>query len=364
MRNSRSRIQRRGIAVVACGLTLVLGLSGCSASYWPDLSPEVDETATTETAEPNGTLATVPVSQQQIQAIIDGVSEAAKAGDEELDASLLEDRFAGDALAQRAANYKVRQEVDDYGSTPAHITNKLLNYQLIQSTEGWPRTLFVTVESEAVEDEDGNVGDAPSLALVLQQRIPQENFRVTRVISLRGGIDMPQAAPADEGTAVLSDDLESLVLPPGEVGTAYAAILQQGAEAEEAEFFDLESDPLVENYGIALTQQTREASDAEDMEFSVTVEQGPERVVSLSTGVGGALVLTTVVESQIVASKDDGRYKPQAQGAVSALSGLSGQQDRIVREVAHQILFFVPSKADGSKIQLLGVTSELVGAGN
>jgi hypothetical protein len=49
---------------------------------------------------------------------------------------------------------------------------------------------------------------------------------------------------------------------------------------------------------------------------------------------------------------------------VTALSGLTGEQERLVQEVAHQLLFYVPSKTDGSKIQLLGVTSELVGVRN
>src|SRR5690606_38986493 len=148
----------------------------------------------------------------------------------------------------------------------------------------------------------------------------------------RGGIEMPQAAPAEEGTAWLANDLERLVLQPGKVGESYAAILQGGIEAAEAAPFELTADPLIENDGQAWVANAKAKSESEDktQQYSVTVEQGPEQIVSLSTGVGGALVATTVIESQVVDSAG-GRYKPQAEGAVSALSGLTGQQDRIVR---------------------------------
>ena len=363
MRSNTRRRSFTGVAT-AVGLTAMLALSGCSASYWPDFSEQPAESADTEVVE-KGDLATVPVTEAQIHAIVDRVALAAAEGDENLDPDALATRFAGDALEQRTANYKIRDSVPDYGSIPAPITKELLKYQLVQSTAGWPRTLFLTVASDPIVAEDGTEGEAPSLALMLPQRIPQENFRVTRVVSLRGGIEMPQAAPAEEGTAVLSDNLESLVMQPGAVGEAYAAILQGGADIEGAEAFELTDDPLLEHYGKAWVAQSKEKSDADQktQTYSVAIEQGEESIVSLSTGVGGAIVATTVIESQIVDS-DGSRHKPQAEGAVSALSGLSGQQERIVRKVAHQLLFFVPSKEDGSKIELLGVTSELVGAGS
>ncbi|WP_244301076.1 hypothetical protein [Leucobacter insecticola] len=186
-------------------------------------------------------------------------------------------------------------------------------------------------------------------------------------MALRGGISMPQAAPVEEGTALLSNDLETLMLPPGEVGTAFASVLQGGTGVEQAKLFDLTAEPLLENYGLAYAQKVQqdlEASGQQSMVFSDTVSQGEQRPTALSTGVGGALVATTLIEQRTLDSAG-GRYKPEATGLVTALSGLSGQQDRIVQEIAHQILFFVPSKSDdGAKIQVLGVSSELVGARN
>ncbi len=361
---------RRG-ALPALGLTAAIALTGCSPSYWPQGAapePTVEEPAPTPSA-----VAPVPVSEGQLSRIVTDVAESAALGDESLDVAHLSARFGGDALTQRTANYTIRAAIPEYAVLPPHITNQELDYELVQSTEGWPRTLFVTVAStpgnqpilvegeEAPEDEVAS----PSLALVMTQQTPHQNYLVSRVIALRGGISMPQAAPAEDGTALLSNEIETLTLPPGQVAQAYATLLQDGADAAPAQYFDLSTDTLLENYGKVRAAKEQAASDekGQTMRFSAAARPGDEKPIALSTGAGGALVATTVIEEQIVDS-EGGRYKPQAKDAVTALSGLEGEQDRLVQEVAHQLLFFVPSKTEDAQIQLLGVTSELVGVRN
>lgn len=367
---------RRG-AIPALGIMLALGLGGCSASYWPDLSPKPTTKAPTENS--SSALPPVPVTEGQMDRIVEQIAEVAGKGDDTLDAAALEPRFTGDALVQRTANYTIRKEVPDYGVVPPRITKKRLDYKLVQSTDSWPRTVFVTVASETQgpsssegSSEDSSEGSSedkqaasPSLAMILTQETPQENYLVSREIALQGGISMPQAAPAEDGTALLSNDLETLVLTPGEVGETFAMLLQDGKNIPEAALFDLTTDTLIDNYGAARAQKTQQESDAkgQTLKFSAQVHQGNEAPLALSTGVGGAIVATTVIDEQIVDSAG-GRYKPQASGAVTALSGLSGEQNLLVQEVAHQLLFFVPGKSENLKIELLGVTSELVGVRN
>lgn len=351
-------------AVPALGVAVALGLTGCSADYWPEIAPDTAVEDDIETTEAPDVVAPVPVTESQIDRIIANVSEVANDADESLDVELLEQRFTGDALRQREANYQIRAKIPDYGVNPPRITGDELDYQLVQSTEGWPRTLLLTVASEKAGDgseEDGEKSSSPSLALLLTQTEPHENFLVSRVIALHGGIEMPHAAPVEEGTALLSDDLQSLVLAPGEVGVAFASVLELGEESEYYDTFDLADETLLENYGLARAERAqKDAEDADTpLEHSVSAEQGEQPPTALSTGVGGALVATTVVEEQSVDS-GGGRYKPQATGALTALSGLEGQQDRIVQVIEHQMLFFVPNKDDGGQIQLLGETSELV----
>src|SRR5690606_12294 len=205
----------------------------------------------------------VPVTDGQLSRIVQRVSELSNEADDGLNVDLLGERFTGDALAQRTANYTIRSAMPEYSVVPPRITDRELDYELVQSTESWPRTIFVTVESTSGSDdpadavvEDPTAEDAtdpeeteapatsPSLALVLTQETPQQNYQVSRVLALRGGISMPQAAPAEQGTALLAHDIESLVAPPGEVGAQFAAVLQGGAEVPEAEAFDIEDDTL------------------------------------------------------------------------------------------------------------------------
>lgn len=357
------------LAVPVLGLALVLGLSGCSPSYWPSGPDPTAESAPAEPSDQN--VAPVPITQPQIDRIIRDIVDVAATADEELDAEPLSARFTGDALTQRKANYKIRQKVKDYEVLLPRITDEQLGYELVQSTEDWPRTIFVTVASQSAEpaaetdaaDEEAEPPPAsPSLAMMLSQPSPIENYRVTRLFALRGGIVMPEAAPSDEGTALLAPDLGSLALTPAEVGPAYAEILAGKTDTETAALFNLEGDSIVEKSGAAWMRTAKAAAkeDKSDVKYSVSVAESDSPIVSLSTGVGGALVTTTIHESRIEAKGGD--YRPKAVGAVTALSGLEGPQDRIVSTVSHQLLFFVPSGTSGDLIQLLGYTTELVGA--
>jgi len=363
----------RRAALPALGLAIALGVSGCAPSYWPSLDRPANDVAPEGEVETN--VAPVPVTQPQIDRIVADIVAVAATGDESLDAKGLGTRFRGDALAQRAANYKIRKSVPKYEVQLPRITDEQLGYELVQSTEGWPRTLFITLASEsptADEKKDAAADEAsgeesappasPSLALLLTQQNPVENFHVSRIFALRGGITMPEAAPSDEGTALLAPDLQSLALPPSEVGTAYAKILAGDRESERASLFDLEDDNIMAKSGSSWVKAAKAAAkkDGNNVKYSVKVAQSESPVLSLSTGVGGALVTTTLTEQRIESQSGD--YRPKAVGAVTAVSGLKGAQKRIVSSVAHQLLFYVPSGTSGEKIQLLGYTTELVGA--
>lgn len=378
---------RRAVALPALGLAAALALSGCSPSYWPDLSKQTEQEAPQESESDSATtVAPVPVSQAQIDRIISEIAALAGEADDKLDTSELKTRFTGDALAERAANYKIRKAVSDYEVVVPRISDEQLGYQLVQSTEAWPRTVFVVVASENPDAADAEVADAeaadaessdgeapaeeeqdsPSLALIMTQQSPHENFLVSRTIALRGGITMPEAAPAEEGTALLADDLQTLALTPAEVGPAYASILAGGTDVEQAEHFDLEGDSLIERSGAAWVAQSASAASSagQGIQYSVSAKQSDETIVSLSTGVGGALVATTVLETRVEAPEEGGRWRPTVPKSLAALSGLEGQQEKLVSVVAHQLLFYVPGKTSEEPIQLLGYTSDLVDAGN
>lgn len=393
-RRLRRLSRANSVAAPALVLAGVLAVTGCSPSYWPDFSEKEPEVVLQPEQPPTGP--SLPITEGQLERILDEVVLVASEADDALDVTVLESRFAGDALKQRTASYKIRADVPDYAMVPPRLSDEQLGYDLVQTTQSWPRTIFVAVASgtEAIPDE-GEVDDevpaepeeseevatpeamtplsdaenadepTPSLALLLTQTSPHENYRVANIITLRGGITMPEAAPASEGTALLSPDTQTLMLSPGEIGDAFAAALIGELDEATAELFDLEDDPLIARSGIAWVTQSQERADADGFEvrYSVEVNTREKSVTSLSVSEGGALVAVTVVEKR-VSDTEGSTTRVRAEGAISALSGLTGQQEKIVSEVAHQLLFYVPSKVSGETIQLLGATSELVGAGN
>lgn len=371
MQRRRDVKQLQRVSLPAVALVGALALSGCSPSYWPDFSGQ--QTQTPEVApQPQQTgVAPVPVTSQQIDRILDDIVSVAATGDESLDAAVLESRFTGDALRQRTANYTIRAAVPDYPLVPPQLTDEQLSYDLVQSTQGWPRTVFVALASGSDASADDAAEEtttdeaAPSLAVIMTQVSPHHPYLVSRIITLRGGIDMPEAAPVEEGTALLPPDLQTLAMPPGEVAAAFSAVLQSGLETPEAEFFELTDDPLIARSGQAWVAEAQQRAEAEgfSIQYSVAVQPGAKPITALSVSDSGALVAVTVVEERI-SDTAGSTTRVRAEGAVSALSGLTGQQELIISEVAHQLLFFVPSKTSGERIQLLGATSELVGARN
>lgn len=383
--NRRAKRGLRGASVSGAMLAVMLTVTACAPNYWPQFSQQPATQEEVMVSENQSGIAPVPVTQSQIDHIVSDIVAVAGAADAALDGTELDTRFTGDALAQRLANYKIRASVADYEIVVPRITDRALGYQLVRSTEQWPRTIFVVVESEngnaaeaeaeaeAAEPAEAAEGDAetaqesasPSLALIMTQSNPYENYLVSRVIALRGGITMPEAAPAAEGTALLADDLASLVVTPAEVGDLYAAVLAGGAEVEAAQAFDLSGDSLIERSGAAwVAQSTAAAASAgQGIVYSVTAAESDAGIVSLSTGIGGALVATTVRETR-VEEPDGGRWRPTVPDRLAALSGLSGQQEKLVSVVAHQLLFYVPSATDGGAIQMLGFSSDLVEARN
>ncbi|MDI6022906.1 glycosyltransferase [Leucobacter sp. UT-8R-CII-1-4] len=377
----KGKIVKRAFAVPALVVTAALGLSGCTANYWPDFSASEEVADAPVESDAKSMRAPVPVSQTQITRILGDIAALSGEADDSLDAGPLEARFTDEALTEREANYTIRKAVPDYEVVVPRITDQELGYQIVQSTEGWPRTIFVVVASETATSGDEAAADdaatddakndaeskeSPSLALVMTQENQYENFLVSRTIALRGGITMPEAAPAEEGAALLADDLATLALTPAQTGVDYSAVLAGGAGVAEAEKFNLEGDSLIERSGASWAAQSAEkaAANGEQINYSVSAAQQEGSILSLSTGTGGALVTTSVLETRVEAPPEGTRWRPTVPKSLTALSGLEGQQDKLVSVVAHQLLFFVPTASSGEKIQLLGYTSDLVSASN
>lgn len=372
---SNGTVKRVTLGFASLVLISTLATTGCSAKYWPQ-APAADEqisqtpTDGSTTAEGDVTNATppVPVSEPQLRSIVARITKVADEADKSLSADIIKQRFVGSALAQREANYKVRAAVNTTPA-PVSLTANLLGYNLIQSTEGWPRTILATTKSswpkgqEVAKDPNGKEVESPALALLLRQESPYSNYLVSSVVEVRGGIIFPEAAAAEEGVAVLPIDTRTLLLAPEKVGTAFGEILTQGENAPQYKLFDVSDDALLTQMGAAWVAKAQaEASAAgESVEYSIETAQADD-VVALSTGATGALVSVTVNEKHI-AKSTQARGSVKLTPAVKALSGLDGSKKSIYQLWQHQMLFFVPTDGLDEQIRVLGSTTAMTGAG-
>lgn len=356
-------------------LISVFATTGCSAKYWPQ-PPAVEEQsqatvtdgATTTGEETANALPPIPVTEPQLRSIVSRITTVSDEADKAMSVELIKQRFVGSALAQREANYKVRAAVTET-LAPLSLTSNLLGYNLIQSTDTWPRTILATTQSawpegqEIAKDESGTEVESPALALVLRQDSPYSNYFVHSVIEVRGGIVFPEAAAAEVGVAVLPADTTTLLLSPEKVGLAFGEILTQGEKAPQYELFDVKDDALLTQMGAAWVAKAQAEATAkgESVEYSLETSQADD-VVALSTGATGALVSVTVNEKHIAKSTQT-RGSVKLTPSVKALSGLEGSKKSVYQLWQHQMLFFVPTEGVDEKIRVLGSTTAMTGAG-
>lgn len=354
--NKAAAARRRVTAVIALPLVAGLTLAGCSAEYWPQFGDDNKPNAVDGVRVPT-------VSEAQLAKIIEDVVSVAYEADTKTDAKLLESRFTEDAIKQREANYKIKAAVAEYPVKLPFLRYERLGYELVQQTEGWPRTVFVTLAAADTAEgvTAGTAGeDSGAIGVLLQQASPFENFKAARVLTLRGAL--PEASPTEEGTAVLDNKLQTLQLSPENLGTVYAQMLAQGsAQVPQAELFNTTGDPVLSSGGNAWVEAEKARTAGQEASASYSVEAQVEgNALALSTGTGGAIVFTTVLENRTVQAGDNSEIT--VSNVVKAISGLDGKKKKVVQQVQHQLVFFVPRVEANEKIQLLGSSSEIIGA--
>lgn len=361
----RSLGQARRIALLPVLLVPALALSACSADYWPDLSAAPETTAaTTPPATPgegdggeasdDRPAVTPAVTVPQMERIMRRVAVFTTEVDESRDAERLTERFTGPALEARQANYKIRGVNADHPKLPA-IPAAPLTLTLPQQASGWPRTVLTIAQNS----DDETV--APT-ALVLQQETPRDNYKILYATALVPDADVPEVAPASIGAPPINPEFKGLVMPTGQVATAYADVLLKGSESEFAEFFDTANDPILAQLGPEGQQAiAADLPETADIAFSNAV--GDSLTVALATNDSGALVTVSLTQTEKVTPNDGGTIGFEAGAPGAALSGFDEKSAKgVQREIGIQLMFYVPAIGSDEQIRLLGWSESLIGA--
>ena len=350
-RGRRAGPRRSALIAVPLTAALALGLASC-ASPFPNGGGPPTPTPTSTSANQGGVdLPPVSVTETQMRVIMGQLSEVAASADANLDVNLAATRFAGPALEARRANYSIRAGDPALAALPA-IPNSTPSLFLPEATNTWPRSLFAVYQPAATSAKGGEDDTTPTIALILQQTSPRDNYKVIYQTNLQANETVPEVAAENVGTVAVPADSKLLLLPPDRVAAAYADVLALGEQSSFFDLFQSSGDSLR-----AALQAERAQQNAENVVITYANRAGTGPVVALATVTAGALVSVSVDE--IARFDPQGGRSLKLTGALKALAGTELAPKPINATYQFELLFFVPAIGSTEKISLIGYSENL-----
>lgn len=349
--------RRSASMVVAPSLFLaVLMLSACAGNAPTTLeNGTAIEIASTgdpsDVPEGESSLETPAVTEPQARRIVTRISETVTEADTTLDPVLAATRLDGPALALRTANFAIRKVDANAAVAPAVIPPSVVKVTLPQRNDSWPRTVFVVVQ------DDPTV--APQ-ALMMIQDDPRSQYKVHYAVALEPGLTLPAVANASIGTNRLASDAKIFTMVPEEIGPAYADILLNDVDSEFNDMFKADGDTL--RVAIGKDDKALRASKIPPTaQLTFAEAAGEGQIIVLATNDLGALVAVEIVDSSTIKPIEVGAAV-NAPTDVAALLGKALSTKGITAYYSDQLLFYVPSAAEGGQIILLGYSTGLTSA--
>jgi hypothetical protein len=337
----KRRHGRRALPFIAIVLALPVALSGCSIFPSPVVAP-----IPSSPAAPRG----VAVTAEQVDLILTKLRATLADADEQRAENVAATRLDGAALRFRVAQYKVQRQDKDLGAT-FDIPEGRVRLLLPQRTTEWPRSVFAVIDDAAVET-------APSVAVVLTQATPRDNYKVSYSVALEPGAVIPSVAAAESGAAVIRGETELLSVTPAQAVEQYGDLLINGEKSPYFDFFD--PDSLQDQIG-AKSKAKRARALGKTAKFSwkdVITEDVP---LVFATADAGGIVAVTLQESETVKPASAGAAIT-ATGAVKILAGVTSSMKGIQADYQYQLLFYIPALGSSEKIRLLGYSYALTSA--
>jgi hypothetical protein len=356
--SSRRGITRR-VAIVPMVLVSGLALSGCSADLWPDITATSTATETasptplaTDSVEAAAELPPPAVTVSQLEMIMSEISLLSADADATLDTEAIATRFTGPALEQRLANYKIRA-VDPAVSALVALPGAPLTFTLPQQTNSWPRVVMTVIQDE-------NDPSIPTMAVILQQETPRNNYQVEYLFALEQSAHVPKVAPAIVGAPAIAPDNKLLLLPPNQLAAAYADILVQGEASPSYDLFESEGDNF--RVQVADLKAAKLAALPSTASIDFAAAAGTDESIALATNDSGSIVAVSMTETETVKPVDDGATVGPAADALAtkALSGITTTAKGFQNTYRDQLLFYVPTAGSSEKIVLLGFAQGLI----
>ncbi|MDP4586006.1 MAG: hypothetical protein NWS64_01750 [Microbacteriaceae bacterium] len=332
---------RRALPFIALVLALPVVLSGCSL-----FPPPVVEPIPTSPASPRG----VAVTAQQVDQILAKLRATLTTADEQRAENVASTRLDGAALRFRVAQYNVQRKDKTLGATFV-IPEGRVRLLLPQRTSDWPRAVFAVIDDASGET-------APSVAVVLTQANPRDNYKVSYSVALEPGAVIPSVAAAESGAAVIRGETELLSVTPTQAVERYGDLLRLGDESPYATLFD--PDSLQTQIGAeSKAKRARELGKTARFKWNETIAE--DLPIVFATADAAGIVAVTLQESEIVKPASAGA-SITATGAVKILAGITSSMKGIEANYQYQLLFYIPALGSSDKIRLLGFSYALTSA--
>ena len=347
--------RRALIAVPALGLSAAL-FAGCSADAWPQLAASESPSPTPTVIVPEGQFPPA-VTENQAAKIVSRIATTVAQADSALDATAAATRLSGPALAERKTNYTLRAALPDRPALPA-IPAEPVQITLPQTTGTWPRTVMTVVESADATSPSTSI-------MMMTQDDPWSEYRVSYIGNLEASTNLPELAAPYVGATQVPPDSSFLVMPPQQVATAYADLINNGQNSASWAAFDTANDlllPAIEENKKNRTDELNQTGQG-TAEISFSASAGSAAPIALATLDTGAIVAVNVYESDTAKpTNKDAVIKLDNNPAVKALTGVDQSATGFTTTYTDQIFFYVPSQGSSDKIRLLGYRSSLLEA--
>ncbi|RZU61657.1 hypothetical protein [Zhihengliuella halotolerans] len=338
----------RGVAkrLTAVGAMVALTFSGVTAAHATEESEPSDASASADAPEDtDGDSDAYPVLlEMQLERILSGVSRAIEAGDEDLDAGLLEARLGGDALSDRRSNYKqISDEVDGVKLLEPVVAGPVRT-SAVTTTTDWPRTVLAVT------------GEESPRILTLTQKDPRSNYKLTQNVEMLAGTSFPGIVIGDTSIRTLDlSDGSGLQTDPADATVQLRRFLNNPEVSEKDMFAESQ---YIEAVHKAQNEAKKEAEDEATVEYKRFIDE--DSIHAVSTPDGGALVTLSIESVMITAPREEGATVTWGKNKKHVdLAGADETTGTANFSYAESFALYIPAAGSDDKIQVIAADSEL-----
>ncbi|MGP5220089.1 hypothetical protein [Arthrobacter rhombi] len=334
-----STLQRTATVVAAAALVLIPAGPASAATNSASDSPS--ESSVAQDQEGAGSYAVL--QEDQLDRILESISDTVSSGDKARDAKKLTARVGGDALSLRKTNYSQRSDGLKIPA-PGTVAAAPIRSAAVTTTTKWPRTAMIVTQAK-----DAKI----PRVLVLKQDDPRANYKLINEVSMLPGSEFPGLAVGDTSVRTLGVKDGSLMSPPATAAKDLATFLGDAKSKKKSQF--------AESAFITATQkgQAKEIKENKNAKIKYEHAVDAKSLEVLSTPNGGALVSGQLTSTMTATPKEEGGTV-KLDDASAKLADAKTTKKGVVTTSAEPVVFYIPGKDSKDKIRLIAGESALV----